>query len=140
MLNWGCQTAVAERSLRELEFNDLNIHRYIKLWNSFRTLARSAENDRIGADTDPVYQIDASLIMTWPIRADRKWNGTEIGGGIGKGPWATIQTRDALSATQGYRRQHNDKKKKNLLRNSNSDFIQNILNFIFASGLVHFHY
>ncbi len=50
--------------------------------------------------------------MIWQIRTDRKWNGTEIGGGIGKGPRATIQTRDARSATQGYRRQHNDKKKE----------------------------
>ncbi len=61
--------------------------------------------------------------MIWPIRADRKWNGTEIGGEIGKGPRATIQTRDARSATQGYQRQHNDKKNKNIiLRNSNSGF------------------
>ncbi len=89
-----------EKSLHELEFNDLNIHLYLTLnygtasehlvfdsmvlynafvlsWgltitqNSIRTISdldrsrlsdtRSAENDRIGADTDPEYRIDASL-------------------------------------------------------------------------------
>ncbi len=89
-----------EKRLRELEFNDLNIHLYLTLnygtasehlnldsmvlynafvlsWgstitqNSIHTLSdldrsplsdtRSAENDRIGADTDPEYRIDASL-------------------------------------------------------------------------------
>ncbi len=90
-----------EKSLHELEFNDLNIHLYLTLnygtasehldfdsmvlynafvlsWgltitqNSIRRISdldrsgltdtRSAENDRIGADTDPEYQIDASLV------------------------------------------------------------------------------
>ncbi len=83
-----------EKSLRELEFNDLNIHLYLTLnygtasehldfdfmvllWgltitpNSIHRISdldrsllsdtRSAENDRIGADTDPEYWIDASL-------------------------------------------------------------------------------
>ncbi len=91
-----------EKSLRELEFNDFNIHLYLTLnygttsehldfdfmvlynvfvllWcftitqNSIHTISdldrsrlsdtRSAENDRIGADTDPEYRIDASLIL-----------------------------------------------------------------------------
>ncbi len=90
-----------EKSLRELEFNDLNIHLYLTLnygtasehldfdfmvlYNAFvlswgltitqniiHTISdldrsrlsdtRSAENDRIGADTDPEYRIDASLV------------------------------------------------------------------------------
>ncbi len=90
-----------EKSLRELEFNDLNIHLYLTLnyetasehldfdfmvlynvfvlslgltitQNSICTIldldrshlsdTRSTENDRIGADTDPEYRIDASLI------------------------------------------------------------------------------
>ncbi len=89
-----------EKSLHELEFNDLNIHLYLTLnyettsehldfdfmvlynafvlsWgltitqNSIHTISdldrsrlsdnRSVENDRIGADTDPEYRIDASL-------------------------------------------------------------------------------
>ncbi len=93
-----------EKSLRELEFNDLYIHLCLTLnygtasehlvfdfmvlyntfvlsWgltithNSIHTISdldrscltdtRSAENDRIGADTDPEYRIDASLIMTF---------------------------------------------------------------------------
>ncbi len=93
-----------EKSLHELEFNDLNIHLYLTLnygtasehldfdsmvlynafvlsWgltitqNSIRRISdldrsgltdtRSAENDRIGADTDPEYQIDASLITAF---------------------------------------------------------------------------
>ncbi len=92
-----------EKSLHELEFNDLNIHLYLTLnygtvsehldfdfmvlynafvlsWgltitqNSIRRISdldrsrlsdtRSAENDRIGADTDPEYRIDASLVQT----------------------------------------------------------------------------
>ncbi len=92
-----------EKSLRELEFNDLNIHLYLTLnygtdseqldfdfmvlynafvlsWgltitlNSICTISdldrsrltdtRSAENDRIRADTDPEYRIDASLNRT----------------------------------------------------------------------------
>ncbi len=92
-----------EKSLHELEFNDLNIHLYLTLnyetasehlgfdfmvlynvfvlsWglaitqNSIHTISdldrshlsdtRSAENDRIGADTDPEYRIDASLLYT----------------------------------------------------------------------------
>ncbi len=92
-----------EKSLRELEFIDLNIHLYLTLnygmasehldfdfmvlynafvlsWgltitqNSIHTISdldrsrltdtRSAENDRIGADTDPEYRIDASLSVT----------------------------------------------------------------------------
>ncbi len=92
-----------EKSLHELEFNDLNIHLYLTLnygtasehldfdsmvlynafvlsWgltitqNSIRRISdldrsrlsdtRSAENDRIGADTDPEYRIDASLYST----------------------------------------------------------------------------
>ncbi len=87
-------------TLRELEFNDLNIHLYLTLnygtasehldfdfmvlynafvlsWgltitqNSIHRISdldrsrlsdtRSAENDQIGADTDPEYRIDASL-------------------------------------------------------------------------------
>ncbi len=94
-----------EKSLHELEFNDLNIHLYLTLnygtasehldfdfmvlynafvlsWgltitqNSICTISdldrsrdsrlsdtRSAENGRIGADTDPEYRIDASLVM-----------------------------------------------------------------------------
>ncbi len=91
-----------EKSLRELEFNDLNINLYLTLnygtasehldfdfmvlynafvlsWgltitqNSIHTISdldrsrlsdtRSAENDRIGADTDPEYRIDASLVI-----------------------------------------------------------------------------
>ncbi len=68
-----------------------------------------------------------------------KWD--RDGGGIGKGPRATIQTRDARSATQGYQRQHNDKKKKIFSGIQIQVFkIQNILNFIFTSVLVHFHY
>ncbi len=90
-----------EKSLPELEFNDLNIHLYLTLnygttsehldfdfmvlynacvlsrgltrtQNSIRRISdldrsrlsdtRSAENDRIGADTDPEYRIDASLV------------------------------------------------------------------------------
>ncbi len=90
-----------EKSLRELEFNDLNIHLYLTLnygtasehldfdfmvlYNAFvlswsLTITQniihtildldrsrlsdtwSAENDRIGADTDPEYRIDASLL------------------------------------------------------------------------------
>ncbi len=90
-----------EKSLRELQFNDLNIHLYLTLnyetasehldfdfmvlynafvlsWgltitqNSIHTISdldrsrlsdtRSAENDWIGADTDPEYRIDASLV------------------------------------------------------------------------------
>ncbi len=90
-----------EKSLPELEFNDLNIHLYLTLnygtasehldfdfmvlynafvisWgltitqNSIHTISdldrsrlsdtRSAENDWIGADTDPEYRIDASLV------------------------------------------------------------------------------
>ncbi len=89
-----------EKSLHELEFNDLNIHLYLTLnygtasehldfdfmvlynvfvlsWgliithNSICTISdldrsglsdtRSVENDRIGADNDPEYRIDASL-------------------------------------------------------------------------------
>ncbi len=89
-----------EKSLHELEFNDLNIHLYLTLnygtasehldldsmvlynafvlsWgltitqNSIYRISdldrsrlsdtRSTENDRIGADTDPEYRIDASL-------------------------------------------------------------------------------
>ncbi len=92
-----------EKSLRELEFNDLNIHLYLTLnygtalehldfdfmvlynvfvlsrgltiiQNIIHTISdldrsrlsdtRSAENDRIGADTDPEYRIDASLLIT----------------------------------------------------------------------------
>ncbi len=92
-----------EKSLHELEFNDLNIHLYLTLnygmasehldfdfmvlynafvlsWgltitqNSVYTISdldrtrlsdtRSAENDWIGADTDPEYRIDASLDLT----------------------------------------------------------------------------
>ncbi len=92
-----------EKSLHELEFNDLNIHLYLTLnyetasehlgfdfmvlynvfvlsWgltitqNSIHTISdldrshlsdtRSAENDRIGAETDPEYRIDASLLYT----------------------------------------------------------------------------
>ncbi len=92
-----------EKSLPELEFNDLNIHLYLTLkyetalehldfdfmvlynafvlsWgltithNSIHTISdldrsrlsdtRSAENDRIGADTDPEYRIDASLLSS----------------------------------------------------------------------------
>ncbi len=91
-----------EKSLHELEFNDLNIHLYLTLnygtasehldfafmvlynvfvlsWgltitqNIIHTISdldrsgltdtRSAENYRIGADTDPEYRIDASLVM-----------------------------------------------------------------------------
>ncbi len=91
-----------EKSLCELEFNDLNIHLYLTLnygtasehldfdfivlynafvlsWgltitqNSIHTISdldrsrlsetRSAENDRIGTDTDPEYRIDASLVF-----------------------------------------------------------------------------
>ncbi len=90
-----------EKSLHELEFNNLNIHLYLTLnygtpsehldfdfmvlYNAFvlswgLTIAqnsihnigfgsvsshdtRSAENDRIGADTDPEYRIDASLVL-----------------------------------------------------------------------------
>ncbi len=90
-----------EKSLSELEFNDLNIHLYLTLnyetasehfdldsmvlynafvlsWgltitqNSIYRISdldrsclsdtRSAENDWIGADTDPEYRIDASLV------------------------------------------------------------------------------
>ncbi len=90
-----------EKSLHELEFNDLNIHLYLTLnygtasehldfdsmvlYNAFvlswgltitqnsicrisdldrspLSDTRSAENDRIGADTDPEYRIDASLV------------------------------------------------------------------------------
>ncbi len=92
-----------EKSLHELEFNDLNIHLYLTLnygtasehldfdfmvlynafvlsWgltitqNSIYRISdldrsplsdtRSTENDRIGADTDPEYRIDASLIAS----------------------------------------------------------------------------
>ncbi len=92
-----------EKSLHELEFNDLNIHLYLTLnygtasehldfdfmvlynafvlsWgsritqNCIHTIldldrsrfsnTRSAENDRIGVDTDPEYRIDASLVHT----------------------------------------------------------------------------
>ncbi len=92
-----------EKSLHELEFNDLNIHLYLTLnygtdsehldldfmvlynvfvlssgltisHNSICTISdldrsrltntRSAENARIGADTDPEYRIDASLSFT----------------------------------------------------------------------------
>ncbi len=99
-LNGGWDGRSREKSLPELEFNDLNIHLYLTLnygtasehldfdfmvlynasvlsWgltitqNSIRTISdldrtrltdtRSAENDRIGADTDPEYRIDASL-------------------------------------------------------------------------------
>ncbi len=95
-----------EKSLHELEFNDLNIHLYITLnygtasehldfdsmvlynafvlsWgltitqNSIRRISdldrshlsdtRSAENDRIGADTDPEYRIDASLELVHSV-------------------------------------------------------------------------
>ncbi len=94
-----------EKSLPELEFNDLNIHLYLTLnyetalehldfdfmvlynafvlsWgltithNSIHTISdldrsrlsdtRSAENDWIGADTDPEYRIDASLVHIAP--------------------------------------------------------------------------
>ncbi len=93
-----------EKSLHELEFNDLNIHLYLTLnygtasehldfdfmvlYNAFvlswgltitqnrirrisdldrsrLTDTRSAENDRIGADTDPEYRIDAALIYIY---------------------------------------------------------------------------
>ncbi len=91
-----------EKSLRELEFNGLNIHLYLTLnygtasenfdfmvlynvfvlsWgltitqNSIHTISdldrsrltdtRSAENTSIGADTDPEYGIDASLVLLW---------------------------------------------------------------------------
>ncbi len=97
-----------EKSLHELEFNDLNIHLYLTLnygtasehldfdfmvlynafvlsrgltitQNSIRRISdldrsrlsdtRSAENDRIGADTDPEYRIDASLVfVTFVVR------------------------------------------------------------------------
>ncbi len=92
-----------EKSLLELEFNDLNIHLFLTLnygtasehldfdfmvlynafvlsrgltitQNSIRRISdldrsrlsdtRSAENYRIGADTDPEYRIDASLMKT----------------------------------------------------------------------------
>ncbi len=95
-----------EKSLRELEFKDLNIHLYLTLnygtaseqldfdfmvlynafvlsWgltitqNSIHTISdldrsrlsdtRSAENDRIGADTDPEYRIDASLVKSYQM-------------------------------------------------------------------------
>ncbi len=94
-----------EKSLPQLEFNDLNTHLYLRLnygrasehlkysarklccfimflclsWgstitqNSIRTISdldrsrltdtRSAENVRIGADTDTEYRIDASLVL-----------------------------------------------------------------------------
>ncbi len=112
MLNWGWQTdrtdRAAERSSRRLEFNDLNIHLYLRLnygtapehlkysvCEHFMVLYdvfvaslglnnnteiislkaqdriwiwsdryRSTENDWFGADTDPQYRIDASLILT----------------------------------------------------------------------------
>ncbi len=99
------KTDAAERRVCELEFNDLNIHLYLRLnygtasehlkynaqtlygalwclwfsWgltkaqNSIRTTSdldqsrltdnRSAENYRIGADTNPEYRIDASLLI-----------------------------------------------------------------------------
>ncbi len=92
-----------EKSLPELQFNDLNIHLYLTLnygtasehldfdfmvlYNAFvlswgltitqniiHTISdldrsrlsdtRSMENDWIGADTDPEYRIDASLVRT----------------------------------------------------------------------------
>ncbi len=95
-----------EKSLRELEFNNLNIHLYLTLnygtasehldfdfmvlynvfvlsWgltitpNSICTISdldrprltdtRSAENASIGADTDPEYRIDASLLHTTQV-------------------------------------------------------------------------
>ncbi len=98
-----------EKSLHELEFNDLNIHLYLTLnygmasehldfdfmvlynafvlsWgltitqNSIHTISdldrshlsdtRSAENDRIRADTDPKYRIDASLVSIVDIAAE----------------------------------------------------------------------
>ncbi len=46
-----------EKSLRELEFNDLNIH----LDRSRLANTRSAENDQIGPDTDPEYRLDACI-------------------------------------------------------------------------------
>ncbi len=100
------ESSSREKSLPELEFNDLNIHLYLILnygtasehldidsivlynafvlsWgliitqNSIRRISdldrsrlsdiRSAENDWIGADTDPEYQIDASLDTTRQI-------------------------------------------------------------------------
>ncbi len=99
-----------EKSLRELEFNDLNIHLYLTinygtasehldldsmvLYNAFvlswgltitqnsiyrisdldrspLSDTRSTENDRIGADTDPEYRIDASLIYI--LSCSSKW-------------------------------------------------------------------
>ncbi len=47
------------------------IHTISDLDRSGLTDTRSAENDRIGADTDPEYQIDASLKTTGHIFKNR---------------------------------------------------------------------
>ncbi len=99
---WMEDNRQPQQSLRELEFNDLNIHLYLTLnygtasehldfdfmvlynafvlsrgltitQNSICTISdldrsrlsdtRSAKNDRIRADTDPEYRIDASLVL-----------------------------------------------------------------------------
>ncbi len=45
-----------------------SIHTISDLDRSRLTDTRSAENDRIGADTDPEYRIDASLIVLYMFR------------------------------------------------------------------------
>ncbi len=52
VLSWGL--TITQNSIRRI--SDLDRSRL--------TDTRSAENDRIGADTDPEYQIDASLLQS----------------------------------------------------------------------------
>ncbi len=52
MLLWG------------LTITQNSIHTISDLDRSHLSDTRSAENDRIGADTDPEYRIDASLVIT----------------------------------------------------------------------------
>ncbi len=49
---------------RGLTITQNSIHTISDLDQSGLTDTRSAENDRIGADTDPEYRIDASLVNT----------------------------------------------------------------------------
>ncbi len=43
--------------------NNTIVYAQYRIWIGLLTDTRSAENDRIGADTDPEYRIDASLFV-----------------------------------------------------------------------------
>ncbi len=66
VLSWG------------LTITQNSIHTISDLDRSRPSDTRSAENDRIGADTDPEYRIDASLILTPPFFFYKADHGTYI--------------------------------------------------------------